>query len=91
MSHLIQTFLWRATSVADAAAVNPNGVKTLSANGLSTFPINNNPVFVNGPKNYLKNLIFDNFILADEPFAKPLWSFETCVLINNNLSGKFHS
>ena len=36
----IQTF-----SVADAAAVNPNGIKTLSTNGLSTFPIKDNPVF----------------------------------------------
>ena len=30
-------FLWIATSVADDAAVNPNGIKTLLANGLSTF------------------------------------------------------
>ena len=28
---------------------------------------------------------FDNFILADEPFAKALQSFENCVLVNNNL------
>ena len=34
---------------------------------------------------------FDNFILADEPFAKALRSFETCVLVNNNLCGKFFS
>ena len=30
-------FLWIAASVAAAAAVNPNGIKTLLANGFSTF------------------------------------------------------
>ena len=34
-------------------------------------------------------LRFDDFILAEEPFAKALWSLETCVLVNNNLCGKF--
>ena len=38
-------FLWIAVSVVDAAAVNPNGIKTLLAKGLSTFPIKSNPVF----------------------------------------------
>ena len=37
-------------SVADTAAVNPNGMKTLLANGLSIFPIIGNPDFSNGPK-----------------------------------------
>ena len=32
-------FLWIGASVADAAPVNPNGIKRLLANGLSTFPI----------------------------------------------------
>ena len=31
------------------------------------------------------------FILANEPFAKALWRFETCVLVNNNLWGKLYS
>ena len=53
-----------------------------------------NPVFNNGPKNLpknppdctiLDNCIFDNFILAEELFAKALRSFETCVLVNYNL------
>ena len=35
--------------------------------------------------------MFGNFILADKPFANALQSFETCVLINNNLRGKFFS
>ena len=45
-------------------------------------------------KYYLKMLLivlfyaiefFDNFILADDLFAKDLGSFETCVLVSNNL------
>ena len=43
-------FLWIAASVSDAAAVNPNGIKTFLANGLSTFSINSNLAFSNGPK-----------------------------------------
>ena len=42
-------FSWIAASVADAAAVNPNGIKTLLANGLSTFLIKDNPVFSDDP------------------------------------------
>ena len=36
-------------SAADAAEVNPKGIKTLLANGLISFFINGNPVFSNGP------------------------------------------
>ena len=70
----ISYFLWIAASAAYAAAVNPNGIKTLFANGLSTFPIKGNPVFSIGskslPKNppdwpILCNWVFNNFILAD--------------------------
>ena len=49
-------FLWIAASVTEAAAVNPNGIKTLLSNGLSTFPIKCNPVFNNHPKSLPKNL-----------------------------------
>ena len=85
--------LWITASVADAAAVNPNGIKTLSANSFSTFPIKVNLVFSNGPKSIPKNSpdcpilssrVFDNFILGEELFAKALRSLETCVLVNNN-------
>ena len=48
-------FLWIATFAADAAAVNPNGIKTLLANGLSTFRIKGKPVFSNGRKILPKN------------------------------------
>ena len=53
------TFLWQAASAVNAAAVNPNGIKTLLANGLSTFPINDNPVFSNDTKSLPKTpLVF---------------------------------
>ena len=39
----------------------------------------------------LDNWIFENFILADEPFAKALRIFETYVLVSNNLCGKLVS
>ena len=45
-----KTFLCIPASAADAAAVNPNGIKTLLANGLITFLINGHPVFNNGPR-----------------------------------------
>ena len=40
---------------------------------------------------YFMQLSFDNFILADELFAKALRSLETCVLVNNYLRGKLFS
>ena len=39
----------------------------------------------------LDKYIFENFILADEPFVKALGTFETCVLVNNNLCEKLVS
>ena len=44
-----------SASVADAAVVNPNGITTLSTNGLITFRIKDNPVFSNGPKSLPKS------------------------------------
>ena len=76
-------FLWIAASVADVAAVNPNGIKMLLANSLSKFHIKGNPVFSNGPTNLpknppdcliLRNWVFDQFILALKPFANVLRS-----------------
>ena len=80
-----------------AAAVSFIGIKTLLANGLSTFFNNSKPVFSNGSKSLpryppdyliLCYWVFDNFILADEPFAKALPTLETCVLVNKNLCRK---
>ena len=36
----------------------------------------------------LDNWVFQNFILANEPFAKALRLLGTCVLVNNNLCEK---
>ena len=47
-------FLWIAASVADTA-LNLNGIKTLLANGFSTFFIKGNPVFSYGLKSLPKN------------------------------------
>ena len=94
-------FLWIAGFVADTAAVNPDAIKTLLANGLSTFSIKDNSGFSNGPKSLPKNppdcpilcnwvfMQFDNFILADEPFVKALRSLQTCVLVNKNSWRKY--
>ena len=93
-------FLLIAVSVAAAAAVNLNGIKTLLANVLSKFPIKGNPDFGDGPKSVPKNLrdfpilcnwVFDNFIWAEEFFGKTLWNFETCVLVINTLCGNIFS
>ena len=79
--------------------VNPKGIKTLLANGLITFFINDNPVFSNGPTNLPRNppdwIIFDNWVFhnlisADELFAKDLQRLDTCLSVNN-LWGKLVS
>ena len=81
-------------------AVNSNGIKTLLTSVFSTFFVKGKSVFSNGlwnlPKNsrdcpILCNWVLDNFILADELFAKVLRSLETSVLVNNNLCGKLVS
>ena len=48
-------FLRIAASVADAATVEANSIKTLLANGLNAFFIKGNPVFRNSPKSTPKN------------------------------------
>ena len=35
-----EIFLWISASATDAVVVNPNGIKTLSPNGLRTYLIN---------------------------------------------------
>ena len=89
-----------AASVADAAAVNPNGIETLLANGLNKFSIKGNPIFCNVPESLPKNpphchilcnWVFDNFILVEELFGKSLRSFEIYVLVINNLRAKLFS
>ena len=50
-----EIFFEIAASVGDAATINPNGIKTLLANGLSMFPVKGNPTFSNSPKPLPKN------------------------------------
>ena len=77
-------FFWIPEPAADAATVNLNGIKTLLANDVSIFFINGKLGFIDGPKSLPRNpphciilecWVFDNFILADELFAKGLWKF----------------
>ena len=49
-------FSWITASAADAAAVNPNGIKTLLVSGLSAFFIEGDLAFSTGPKCLPKNL-----------------------------------
>ena len=42
-------------SAADGAAVNSNGIKTLLANGLTTYFINEKPVFSNRERSLSRN------------------------------------
>ena len=85
---------------ADADAVNANGIKTLLNDGLSIFFIKRKPVSSNSPKSstrnppdcpILDNWVFENIILADEPFIKDLGILEFNVLGDNSLRGKLVS
>ena len=94
---ILRFFLCIPTSAADAATVNPEGIKTLLANGLITFFINGNLVFSNGPRSLPRNppdciildfWAFHNLISLDDLLAKALRRFETYLLVNYNLWGK---
>ena len=56
-----KSFFWLAASVADAAAVNPNGIKTLLASVFSTFFIKGKSVLVMVFEIYLKILLIVPF------------------------------
>ena len=45
-------FFWIAASAADIPAGNPNGHKTLLANGVSTFFINGKTAVINGLRKF---------------------------------------
>ena len=88
---------WIAASVAVAAAVNPNGIKTLLANDLSTSSVKGKQAFSNSPKSLpgnppdytiLCNWVFENFIWTAELFATASRNLKTCVLVDNNIFGK---
>ena len=97
---ILRFFLCIPASATDAAAVNPNGINTLLANGWITLFINGNPVLSNEPRilprnlpncTILDNWVFDSLILTDELCAKALWRFLTCLSVNNNLCGRLVS
>ena len=93
-----KVFFGITPSVANAAA-NSNVIKTLLANDFSIFFISM-PFFSNCPNllprnpsdcTILSKCVFDNFILADKPFAITLQSLATCVLVDKNLCEKLVS
>ena len=80
-------FFWIAATVADAAIVHPNGIRTLLANGVSLFFINGKSTFINGPRSIpgnspnctmLDKRVFDNFSLAYESIKKSKYWFHLC-------------
>ena len=83
-------FLFIPTSATDSATVNPNGIRNLLANCLSTFFVKGLPFFrvsrnLSADCTILDGWVFDNFIIAYELVAKALRSFGTCLLVANNL------
>ena len=56
---------WIHSFVADAAAVDLNGIKTVLGKGLSTFFFNGKPTFNNVPKILPKNLLSSIFKRSD--------------------------
>ena len=58
-------FFLKAASVIVAAAVNPNGIKTLLANSVSTFFLKGKPVLVMDLKVYLKILLIVLFLAIE--------------------------
>ena len=48
--------MWIPVSAADAAAVNPNGIKTFLGYGLTIFFIDGRPVFSNVLRSFFRNL-----------------------------------
>ena len=75
-------------SAAGTATGNPNGTKTLLANGLITFFIRGNHVFSNRPRSQSKNpsdsITLNTVISVDKKFTKALRRFPTCLLVDNN-------
>ena len=86
----LEQYFFRIPGSVPAAV---NCIEKLSANGLSKFFITSKPSFINGPKSLLRNppdyvildsWLSDNFISADELFAKVLRSYETCLSVSDN-------
>ena len=85
----VKDFLSIPASAADAAGVNPNGIRiALLTNDLILFFVKGNLVFINGPRSlprnppYVSPWVFDSLISVDDLLAKALRRFVTCVLSN---------
>ena len=63
----------------------------LLINGLSKFPIKDNPVFCNGPKRLPKSPPIVLFYVAEELFPRALQSLKLVLLVHNNLCRKLFS
>ena len=62
-----RSFSW--ISASNAAAVNPNGIDTISTSGVNTFFTNGKSTFINGWKT-LERRVFDNFLFVEEHCVK---------------------
>ena len=78
---ILRFFLSIPASAAAAAAVNPEGIKTLLANTSIMFFISGNPYFRNGPRSLprnppnctiLDNRVLDSLMSVDDLLAKAL-------------------
>ena len=90
-------FLYIHASAADAAAINPKGIKTILANGLIIIYINGNPVFDNRPSNLPKNppdwtilevSALQSFKSIDILLLNTFLTFVFRLVVNNNSCGK---
>ena len=70
----LRFFLCIPASAANAAAVNPKGIKTILANGLIIFFINGNPVLGSGPSNLPRNL--SDYIILN------IWAFDNLISVD---------
>ena len=86
-------FFWIPASIAEAAAVIPNGAKTFFAKGIATL-INGPAKLLNkdpkNPPDWIILLIYalENYKPADILLFKAFLNFVFCLLVNNNSCGK---
>ena len=65
-----KSFFWLAASVADAAAVNPNGIKTLLASVFSTFLLKESRFLV---------MVFEIYLKI--PLIVPFYAIEFLIIL----------
>lgn len=101
LSLIPELSLWNPASATDAAVANPNSIKHLLGNGLSTLFTNGKPIFGKGPRTLPRNppycttldffWLYDNFMLKHKLFAKALQRPVTWLLLSNNSCGQSYS